>query len=594
MIIGIALLAVVGAIVFVVVRRSPARAGLVADGGQQAAEPHAARNVVQYLGLYGLLVVAAVGLSGLLGQILQQDTLVSDDAALARAIAFTVVGVPLYAGLAWWSRRLFVRDPGEARSAGWALYASSSCLTSLIVLMVSFYAVLAWLTDLERYDSAALARTVVWGTVFAVHIWLDTRLTPASHAETHTLAGSVLGLVTSACGITLVVAATVDALWRIWAATGMVFAGDEPLLRGLVLLAVGVPVWVLYWVSRARVAAARDALWVAYVLLVGVGGGLFTALVAGSIAIYDTLVWFFGEAWEPTASLHFQSLPWALGAALAGAGIWYYHHAVLAGHAAGKRTEIVRLYEYLMAGAGLVAAAVGLSTLLVSLIEAVTDSSVLIGGSVVNTVLAALTLLAVGGPVWALYWRRIQGAWRSEPGVEQASPTRRIYLVLLFGVAGVAAVVALLVGVYIVVNDALVGAVDLGTLRSIRIPLGIIVSAGVISAYHWTVYRSDRAAARELAIREAAAGGTSGAEGRRPHFVLLVGPREADLVSAVARETGSTVQAWSADVVAPCPPTVPVEWSVEAIVEAVQKAHADEVLVVAETDGVHAIAIHRR
>ena len=101
-----------------------------AGGTAGPADGHTVRRFFQYLVLYGLLVVVAVGLSGLLGRLLDRDVLVSaDEAQLARDLAFTVVGVPLFAGVALWSRRRLADDPAEARSLGWAFYVTAASLT---------------------------------------------------------------------------------------------------------------------------------------------------------------------------------------------------------------------------------------------------------------------------------------------------------------------------------------------------------------------------------------------------------------------------------------------------------------------------------
>jgi hypothetical protein len=57
-------------------------------------------------------------------------------------------------------------------------------------------------------------------------------------------------------------------------------------------------------------------------------------------------------------------------------------------------------------------------------------------------------------------------------------------VLLLLGVAGTAAVVALLVGVYLLAEDALAGSVGATTLRRRRFPIGILVSTGIIAGYH--------------------------------------------------------------------------------------------------------------
>jgi hypothetical protein len=569
MIIGFLPLAVLIVLIVLGVRKVMARSG----GG--VTDGHVVRQFFQYLLLFGLLLVAALGLSGLLGRLLERDTLVAtDQAELALSVAFTVVGVPLFAGVALWVRRGFAADPAEARSLAWSAYATAATLTGLCLAMFALYGVLAWATGLEPYDGGALARLIVFGAVWGAHWWLGSRLTPIEHAQPHHLLGSLIGLGTAAAGLGVLLTGAFEAVLNLGGSRVLV-EGDRPLVRGAVLLAVGAPVWSLYWMRMAA-RSERNPLWLAYVLLPGVAGGLIIAVVSASTVLYDVLVWLIGQPDAAEASRHFQGTPAGAAATVVGIILWWYHHAVLRETASTARSEVVRVYEYLMAGIGLVAAAVGLTMVLVALVEALTGSSVLVGSAAVNTLIAAATLLVVGGPVWWLFWHRIQAAVARDPAQEHASPTRRIYLFLLFGVAGIAAVVALLVGVYFLVEDILEGVLGTQTLRRVRFPIGVLVSAGAISGYHWTVYRAERA----LAVAAPVHG---------PHFVLLVGPRDPHVVEAVAHRTGGRVQAWprtdqNGD-------TTP--WTADEVMAALGGTTADDVIVLSDAAGLHAIPVVR-
>ena len=532
------------------------------------------RRFFQYLLLYGLLVVAATGLSGLLGRLLEGEALVSTGASdLARSLAFTVVGLPLFVGVALWSRRCFVENAAEARSLGWALYVSAASLTSLVVAMTGLSRVLEWVTGLEDYDGRGLAQLLVWGGSWGAHWWIDARVTPREHARVaaprrladrpgHGRDGS---------------------RWVCWpgrsaSCSDSTEARYSPVATarccyGLVLLVVGAPVWIVYW-ARTASRYERDPLWLAYVLLVGVGGGLVTAIASTSTLLYDVLVWLVGEPGGATATEHFDGAPNAAAAAVVGALVWWYHQALLKAGGAEARTEVRRVYEYLMAGIGLGAAAAGLVMVLAALVEAVTGGA-FVGGDAVNTLLAALTLLAVGGPVWWVYWRQLQAATRAAPAHELASPTRRVYLFVLFGLGGLAAVVALIVGVYLLFRDLVEGTAGAETLRRMRLPIGVLFTTGAVAAYHWAVYRGDRE--RLPAVVET----------RGPRFVLLVGPADREIADAVARRTHGRVQAWSR-----------VDdglgaWSADEVMAALEGLSAEEVVVLSEADGPRAIPVHR-
>lgn len=568
LILGLAGLLLVGAVAWGI------RSMLSHETSAPRTEAHGVRRFFQYVLLYGLLWVAATGLSGLLGGLFDLGrTLTADPVQLALDTAFTVVGVPLYAVVAVWTRRRLQADPREARSRGWTLYVTAASVTTLGVALSGLHSVLSWATGLTGYSGRSLAAFIVWGAAWFAHWLVDRRLSARSEFSLHRLVGSVVGLVLTAVGGVMLLGDALQVVLGLDARTD--FAGPEHLLLpGAVTLAVGLPVWVVYWVVPAT-RYRRGPLWLAYVLLVGVAGGLVTAITSASLVLYDVLVWLVGDPSSAVASQHFSAVPESLAAVIVGGLVWWYHRTVLQEGGSEARTEVRRIYEYLIAGIGLVAAAVGLMLMIVALFEGVAGSSGILAGSTsaLNTVLAAATLLVVGGPVWWLFWRRIQAAAHADPEEEHASPTRRIYVFVLFGVAGVAAVVALLVGVFFLLQDAFEGNLAAETARRVRYPVGIIVAAGLISSYHWTVYRADREYAQ--------------AGQRGPRFVLLVGAADPDIARSLERRTGGRVKVW------PRADGLGAPWSVDELAS-VLTAHPDEeVVVVADEQGIRVVPVDR-
>ena len=568
MVVGLLFLVLVVALVVLAVRKANARAGRTATS-----DVTTLRRVFQYLLLYGLLVIVAVGIAGLLGRLLETDVLVTgDESALARDLTFALVGGPLFVAVALWSRRRLAEDAGEARSFGWAAYVTAASLTSLLLAMTGLSRVLAWVTGLREYDGRGLAELLVWGGLWGAHWWIDTRTTPREHARVHHLGGSLVGLLTAAIGLGGLLSGALRVLLGLDGGA-VVASGGRTMREGLVTLAVGAPVWFVYWL-RTTARDERTPLWLAYVLLVGVAGGLVTAIVAASTLLYQVLVWLVGDPGSATAVEHFDGAPTAAAATVVGLLAWWYHRTVLGAGAGGARTEVRRVYEYLMAGTGLVAASVGLVMVLAALVGAAAGSA-FTGGDAVNMLLAAVTLLAVGGPVWWLFWRRIQAASRDTTGEEITSPTRRVYLAILFGLGGLAAVVALILGVYLLLDDLVQGTVAAETLRRMRFPVGVLVTTAAVAAYHGAIHRSDR----EHMPEAVAAKG--------PRFVLLVGPADPEIARAVARRTQGHVQAWS------LVDDGRATWSADEVMAALEGTPAEEVVVLCDEDGPRAIPVRR-
>jgi hypothetical protein len=155
-------------------------------------------------------------------------------------------------------------------------------------------------------------------------------------------------------------------------------------------------------------------------------------------------------------------------------------------------SEVGRVYDYLLAGAGLVVAASGITTLIATAIKAVSGVTIVTsdGGS---TLAAAITLIVVGAPLWWRYWSTIQRSKTADPVGELRSITRRIYIVVLFGVAGIVAVISLIVLVFLVFEDILDGKFGTGTLDGAAVSVALLLTAGALAWYHFTVFREDKA-----------------------------------------------------------------------------------------------------
>ncbi|SOC51426.1 DUF5671 domain-containing protein [Ornithinimicrobium cerasi] len=574
---------VVGAVVLVVVlvrRRGsgPGQAPVQAPGSGAGV-----RRFFQYLLLVGLLLAAASGVTGLLGRLLDTGrTLATDDATLALQLALALVALPLWGLLAWWTARRAAADPSELRSAGWTAYLTIVGLVSLVTAMVGWYQTLTIAVGAQPFRSGAVALAVVWTLVWAGHRWWG-RPTPQEQLRPLVLLGALAGLLTAAAGLADLVARTTEELTGL-GGDPIVGGGADPLLRAAALAAVGTAVWAVYWLRDAS-RGPRGTAWLTLVLLVGVGGGLLAAISALSVLGYDVLVWLVGEPRAATAAEHFADAPDELGTVVVGLLVWWYHRAVLdAGRRVpGGRTEVRRVYEYVMAAVGLLAASSGLVMILVTLVEAIAArGDLVVGGSALNALLAALVLLAVGIPVWLWHWRLAQGARRSDPAPELRSVTRRTYLLVLFGVAFVAAVVALITLAYLVLEDALAGSLDTETMRRIRFALGILVTTSLLSAYHWTVFRSDR---QDLAAIEPGTG-TGAAPQPVRRTVVVVGELDAAGRAELAARAGAIVQVWRSDAGPGVPPTV------DQLAAAVEGAPEGDVLVLAVDGQPRALTVH--
>ncbi len=453
------------------------------------------RRFFLYALMLGTLVVTGVGIGGLLAAAVSATSRVTGDAtSVALSLALTLVGAPVFMGLTWVTLRRLDGDPDEQRSLGWSFYLTVALVGSLITVVVLAISVLTTLVEDARLDGARVAHLVVWAAVWAGHWLVARRWPPGSGIGTgtpaHVLAGSAVGLAVTFSGSLGLVSGSLGVIYdTVWLDT-ILGGGAADLVRSMIVVVVGVPVWWWYWFRHAR-RADHTPLWVAYVLLLGVLGGVVTVVSGAGIAVHAVVQWVIGDPSTASAAAHFASLPGALAALIVGGVTWLYHANVLGDRAGRTRTEVDRIYDYLLSGAGLVVAAAGTATLVAAGLDGLVGGE--LTGSSGNVTAVALTLLAVGVPLWWRRWSVVLGYRRDDPDAELRSTTRRIYIFSVFGIAAVVAVIDLIIVLFSIFDDLLGDGLGSATVLSISVPLGLLVTTGAIAWYHQAVFKEDRA-----------------------------------------------------------------------------------------------------
>ncbi len=480
-------LAIVVGIIVLVVRRVSRRERATSEGAGLLI-----RRFFQYAVMLGMLVLAGIGLAGVIDAVAAAAAQVTQEsAAVARSIAFVVVGLPVYIGLAIHTVRRLRDDPREQQSFGWAFYLTIALFGSLVAAMSLIIAFLGELLDEREIDRMLLINAVIWTPVWAGHWWVAQRKGVAKRMEIHLLLGSAAGLGVVVSGAGAGLAAALQQIYDRLFVVSVTDADIEAIVRPLIILAVGVPVWWWYWFRHAR-HSGRTPSWLAYVLLLGILGGVVTVVSGAGVMVFGVLQWILGDPSSTSAAAHFGFLPGAMAAVAIGGASWAYHRVVLGDRAQRERTEVDRIYDYLLSGAGLLVAAGGLVTLLTVALDALGAREIASAG---DAIAAAITLLVIGVLLWWCYWSTIRRHQESDPQGELRSVTRRIYLFLLFGATGIAAVVNLVILVYFVFKDVLDRTFGSTTISSSAVPIALLLTAGALAWYHFAVFCGDRTAA---------------------------------------------------------------------------------------------------
>jgi hypothetical protein len=516
-------LAVLGLVVWLILRRrSPG-----APGDQAAA--------LRRVFVYGLLLAGLV--MTVQGTIDVLETAIGDSAPegdesdiLARGMALLIVGGPTFGLLLRHVTGALRGSPAEQTSSAWTLYLDAALFISLLYTMVGAFEALDDLIGPDDFEVVSMVAPLVWGAAWALH-WFRLLRAFGASSDLHLATGSATGLVALGIGS----GGLLGELLRRGYVELTDLSGAEPALREwAIVAALGAVVWAWYWWREYRSAPRSDA-WYVHVLLVGALGGMGATIVASATGLYDVLVWAIGDRSGVPADEHFEWVPVSAGVLAVGAASWAYHRWVIGRDEPDVRTGPMRVYDYLVAAAGLVASAVALSVGIVAVIEGVTPEPRGVDVSVTNRLLLAATIGIVGAPTWAVAWNRIRGHRARDSRGELYSDVRRVYLIGLFGVGGLvvlgSAVAVLVIGLQDLLDSEFGGE----TVRAMRVGLALIASVTGIAWYHLLVFRNDRAASQDLVPAPEVV----------RHRVIVVASAGSPTPAGIARNTTAEITAWT-------------------------------------------------
>lgn len=524
----------------------------------------AVRRFIVFALLFILVTVAAIGLGGLIGRAIDAGALLvaGDNSGLATWLAFTLIAGPL-AAILWWFAWRGLGERAERDSVLWGLYLAGMTTLALI-LWVSF--LFSSLTELivGRWNGESLANGVVWLAVWVWHRWMAHHegKSPTRLAGGARILGYAFGVGIGSFGLLNLVSALVDA--TVGPATVVSLAGYPwwtAALQSGVWAAAGALVWWLHWVldggSRLRTGFAT-------VMLALVTGLWAVGWTLSGIATAFYVV--FRLAFEraiPLAEV-LDPLGAALGAASVGALLWSYYRLKLRVASAGAK----RGARLVSAGVALGATATGIGIVVNSILAAIVAP--LAEADSRSLLFAGLSALLVGGPAWWLIWKPLTPA-----SVELSRETgRRIYLIAVFGISALVAIITLLVIGYQVFEFLLGGGYGGSLLERVRATLGLLIATALVAGYHFSVWRRDRA----LLPADAAAAQSIG------RVVLVTGANADEAVRAIRQATGAAVTVWTrTDETAPVPAA--------KLVAALDGVSGSRVLVVASAKGVQVIPL---
>ena len=511
---------------------------------------------------YGLVLLLRVLLDGLVPGP-RYDEVDSSRQQLSQAIAMLGVGVPVWA-VHWWLVQRSLR-PGrperdaERGSGARAVYVTFVLLVSLFVWVTGGIQVLQWAlatalsVSSDDYSVDPLSGATVGVVGFIV--WLYHGLVRRRDLAP----GPVEGTAASVPRLYLYGVA-IGALWAVLTAMDTVVAVILPRYPGtidgysvpyLVGVAISGGAWALVWFGHWTYAnrlthddgwrgteerVARTRL-VAFLVVIIAAAAMTLSRVASAIgAALDPVLPappFEDPGYVPDVSSAIltpllTAIPWAI--------VWFAHTRALRREPAAadplRALHQARLVTHGIAATALVIGVTGAGWMLGYFIDVLLGGQRTTGPDATTYELTWwLPAAMVGLAAWWWFWRAVLGRRRADPIGEANSTIRRSFLFVTLGVALVAAISASALILYRLVGVLLDAGIGGNLASELSTPLGTLIAAGVVLAYHGLALRADQKLAEPREATEVAVAATV----ERRVLTLVGPPGNLDAALAAAR-----------------------------------------------------------
>lgn len=488
------------------------------------------RRIYLYTVLAVLLVPVLVGIGDLLEVLFDSLAEASGERAVARyddtrgdlslALALLIVATPLWGLHAWLLRRSTHGSPDETRDERASPVRSSYFFIVLLVTLLVASVTLIVRVDMALRSnpmdgpfgpSTALAYGISFGVAWAMHAWWrmrDLRLAPERIAGdwlTRVYLYAVLCLAGIAALISFSDLITTTARFviderAITSTTGWLRdAVAGPLAAAFVLAAV----WLLHWLGGRRLCLAPDPmgaahrssrLRVAYFVGIALVSSAAVLLLV-SESLRQVLLDVAAVRWRDADPDRLEVFGGPLLASVPFLVAWWWHLRRVAHEASmvggdALRVTVTRIGRLAIAIVGLTGLALGSAMAIGAIIDlgsTYADAGVVSASIVRRELSGAASMAIVGLAIWLPSWVLVQRE-RAHGGVAVAgSMARRGYLVLVSGVAMVAAMIS---GAW-VAYQAIEALLDSGRAEDVSEAIGVLIVALVGLGYHLMVMRSD-------------------------------------------------------------------------------------------------------
>jgi hypothetical protein len=476
------------------------------------------RRLYFYLVAFISIEVVLWGLVSLLRSMV--DDVVSGGAdALAQALALILVGVPIFLVHWLWAQRAAARDEEEKTASIRAIFLYAILLATLIpvvqnllsfidrsLIQVTGMSVARSFSPFREQTIADNLIAIVMNGIVAAYFWnvLRSEWATLTDKENFSDVRRLYRYIWMLYGLLMTIFGAQQILRFLFYVPGEVLGelGREVVVNGIALLVVGTPIWVYSWRviqdSLADPAEMGSTLRLGILYLLSLGG-VITVITVAWMLVSTILNSLLGQDMSFSEFIEKIGGPISIGVPLG--FVWAYYGYWLSRHieAVGDRVRqagMKRLYNYVLSFIGLVVAFVGVATLLSFLIDMLTDFGIVFTDSFRQNLVASISSLIVGLPLWLAMWRPMQAEALAQGEMgdhARRSVLRKAYLYLaLFAsvIGGMATAVAL---VYQLIRVALTGDTDSDFVNTLLNLTQLLLLFIVVLIYHLNVLRADGA-----------------------------------------------------------------------------------------------------
>jgi len=388
------------------------------------------RRLYFYLVAFISIEIVLWGLVGLLRSVVD-DTVSGGADALAQALALILVGVPIFLIHWLWAQRASARDEEEKTASLRAAFLYGILLATLIPVVQNTLAfidrslVQAAGLEVDRafraFSEQTLADNLIaifMNGIVAAYFWnvLRHEWATITDRENFSEVRRLYRYIWMLYGLLMTVYGAQQVLRYLFYVPGDVLGelGREVVLNGLALLLVGTPVWIYSWrviqdsLPDPAEMGSSLRLGILYILALG---GVITVITTAWTIVNAILLIVFGADFNFRDFMQEIGGPISIGIPLGAVwvyyGYWLNRHIQAVGDVV-SRAALKRLYNYILAFIGLVVSFIGVTTLLMFIIDILTGSGIALNSSLRSELASSISSILVGLPLWLMMWRPMQ------------------------------------------------------------------------------------------------------------------------------------------------------------------------------------------